>query len=190
MAIPTSELQTLTPSSIIELFKLELNAELQGSSEVFLFHAGSNQFNNSIIWQGESYDKFPITAEGFEFTGSGTMPRPTLTISNLFGFVSGLIKDTNNVSSKNDLGGAKFIRRRVLASSLDNANFTDGVNIFGTPNSNELPQEIFFIDRKVAENRQVVQFECVSSLDLQGVKAPKSQVTRKDFRGVGTFRNA
>ena len=48
MAIPTSELQTLTPSSIIELFKLELNAELQGSSEVFLFHAGSNQFNNSI----------------------------------------------------------------------------------------------------------------------------------------------
>ena len=118
------------------------------------------------------------------------MPRPTLTISNLFGFVSGLIKDTNNVSSKNDLGGAKFIRRRVLASSLDNANFTDGVNIFGTPNSNELPQEIFFIDRKVAENRQVVQFECVSSLDLQGVKAPKRQVTRKDFRGVGTFRNA
>ena len=190
MAIPTSELQSLTPSSIIELFKLELNAQLQGSSEVFLFHAGTNQLNNSIIWQGESYDKFPITAEGFEFTGSGTMPRPTLTISNLFGFVSGLIKDTNNVSSKNDLGGAKFIRRRVLASSLDNANFIDGVNIFGTPNSNELPQEIFFIDRKTAENRQVVQFECVSSLDLQGVKVPKRQVTRKDFRGVGTFRNA
>ena len=189
MAIPTSELQTLTPSSIIELFKLELNAELQGSSEVFLFHAGSNQFNNSIIWQGESYDKFPITAEGFEFTGSGTMPRPTLTISNLFGFVSGLIKDTNNVSSKNDLGGAKFIRRRVLASSLDNANFIDGVNIFGTPNSNELPQEIFFINRKIQENRSFVEFALVSELDLQGKKIPARQVLRSEFAGVGTFIN-
>ena len=190
MAIPTSDLQTLTPSSIIELFKLELNVALHGTNQVFLFHAGSNELNNSIIWQNEAYDKYPITAEGFEYTGSGTMPRPMLTISNLFGFVSGLLNDTNKVSEKNDLGGAKFTRRRTLASFLDDANFIGGVNPFGTPNSNELPQEIFFIDRKVVENRNIVQFELVSSLDLQGVKAPKRQVTRKDFRGVGTFRNA
>mgnify|MGYP001288313199 CR=1 FL=1 len=190
MAIPVSELQSLSPSSIIELYMVELNNLLHGSTQVFLFHAGTNQINQSIIWQNVSYDKFPITAEGFEFTGQGTLPRPTLTISNLFGFVSGLIIDTNKVTSNNDLAGAKFTRRRVLASSLDNDNFTDGVNPFGTPNSNELPQEIYFIDRKVAENRDIVQFECVSFLDLQGVKAPKRQVTRKDFRGVGTFRNA
>ena len=190
MAIPVSELQSLNPSSIIELYKLELNNLLHGKNEEFLFHSGSNQLNQSIIWQGVSYDKFPVVAEGFEFTGQGTMPRPTLTISNLFGFVSGLIIDTNKVTSNNDLAGAKLTRRRVLASSLDNANFTDGVNIFGTPNSNELPQEIYFIDRKVAENRDIVQFECVSSLDLQGVRSPKRQVTRKNFRGVGTFRNA
>ena len=107
----------------------------------------------------------------------------------MFGFVSGLIQDTNAVTSKNDLAGAKFTRRRTLASSLDNINFKDGVNIFGTPNNNELPQEIYFIDRKATENRDIVQFECVSSLELQGVKAPKRQVTRKNFRGVGTFRN-
>ena len=64
------------------------------------------------------------------------------------------------------------------------------MNPFGTPNSNELPQEIFFIDRKMQENRAVVSFECVSSLELQGVRAPKRIVTRKDFRGVGTFINA
>jgi len=189
MTIPISELQSLSPSAIIELYKLELNTALHGTNEVYLFHAGTNQINQSIIWQNISYDKFPIVAEGFEFSGQGTLPRPTLTISNLFGFVSGLIIDTNKVTQKNDLAGAKFTRRRTLASSLDDVNFKDGVNIFGTPNNNELPQEIYFIDRKAIENRDIVQFECVSSLELQGVKAPKRQVTRKDFRGVGTFRN-
>ena len=51
MAIPTSDLQTLTPSSIIELFKLELNVALHGTNQVFLFHAGSNELNNSIVWK-------------------------------------------------------------------------------------------------------------------------------------------
>ena len=93
------------------------------------------------------------------------------------------------MTAKNDLQGAKFTRRRVLASSLDDVNFTDGSNIFGTPNANELPQEIYYIDRKVTETREFVQFECVSVLDLQGIRCPKRQVTRKDFDGVGTFIN-
>ena len=188
MAIPVSELQSLNPSSIIELYKLELNNLLHGKNEEFLFHSGSNQLNQSIIWQGVSYDKFPVVAEGFEFTGQGTLPRPTLTISNLFGFVSGLIIDTNKVTSNNDLAGAKLTRRRVLASSLDNANFTDGVNIFGTPNSNELPQEIYFIDRKSNENREVVTWELSAVFDLMGIRAPKRQCTRSRFPAVGTFK--
>ena len=35
----------------------------------------------------------------------------------------------------------------------------------------------------------MVQFECVSVIDLQGIRVPKRQVTRKDFEGVGTFVN-
>tara|TARA_R100000773_G_scaffold30619_1_gene26171 strand:+ start:584 stop:1156 length:573 start_codon:yes stop_codon:yes gene_type:complete len=189
MAIPTSELQNLNPTAVIELFEVELNTLLHGSTEIYRFHAGTNQLNNSIMWQSNVYDKFPIQAEGFEYSGRGSLPRPTLTISNAFGFVSALIIDTNNVTPKNDLQGAKFTRRRVLASSLDNINFFPATNPFGTPNANELPKEIYFIDRKTVENRQFVQFECVSVLDLQGVRVPKRQITRKDFDGVGTFIN-
>ena len=189
MAIPTSELQKINPSAIMELFVLELNTLMHGSNQIYRFHAGTNQLNNSIIWQGDSYDPFPIQAEGFEYSGTGSLPRPTFTVSNLFGFVSALIIDTNKVTAKNDLQGAKFTRRRVLASSLDHANFTDGVNIFGTPNANEFPQEIYYIDRKVTENRDFVQFVCVSVIDLQGIRCQKRQVTRRDFEGVGTFIN-
>ena len=189
MAIPTSELQNINPSAILDLFIVELNVLLHGKNEIFRFHAGTNQLNANIVWQGDSYDKFPIQAEGFEYSGTGTLPRPTLTISNVFSFVSALIIDTNKVTAKNDLQGAKFTRRRVLASSLDDVNFSSGSNPFGTPNANELPQEIYFIDRKTVENREFVQFECVSVLDLQGVRVPKRQITRKDFDGVGTFVN-
>ena len=63
------------------------------------------------------------------------------------------------------------------------------VNPFGTPSSTtELPQEIYFIDRKTLENRDVVQFELVSALDLENIRAPKRQVTRKDFPSVGSFK--
>ena len=48
---------------------------------------------------------------------------------------------------------------------------------------------MYFIDKKATENRNIVEFEMVSSFDLAGVGAPKKLVTRDDFKGVGTFVN-
>ena len=93
MAIPTSELQSINPSSILELFKLELVEGLHFATgnpssvpTVYRFHSGTSMNSRSnIIWQGDSYERFPITATGFEFAGSGQIPRPTLQMSNLGG---------------------------------------------------------------------------------------------------------
>ena len=48
---------------------------------------------------------------------------------------------------------------------------------------------MYFIDKKTTENRDIVEFEMVTSFDLAGVGAPKKLVTRDDFAGVGTFVN-
>ena len=81
MAIPTSELQSLSNKSIIELYSLTLVSSLHGSTDVSRFHSGVGMNSNaSIIWQGNTYSKYPIIAEGFEYTGKGTLPRPTLTV--------------------------------------------------------------------------------------------------------------
>ena len=56
-------------------------------------------------------------------------------------------------------------------------------------NLQALPREVYFVERKTIENRNIVQFELVSSFDLFGVSAPKKLVTREDFAGVGTFVN-
>jgi len=192
MAIPTAELQSLSNKSIIELYSITLVSALHGSTNVSRFHSGVGMNSNaSIIWQGNTYDKFPVIAEGFEYTGKGTLPRPTLTVSNILGTITTLMAGANATTPFNDLQGAKFIRHRTMAQFLDAANFPSNQNPFGTPSSTtELPQEIYFIDRKVVENREIVQFELASVLDLNNIRCPKLQVTRKDFPSVGTFVNA
>ena len=51
----------------------------------------------------------------------------------------------------------------------------------------EFPQEIYKIDRKSAENREIVTFELAAVFDLAGVRAPKRQATRSIFPSIGTF---
>ena len=191
MAIPTSELQKINPSAVIELFELQLIAAIHGSDQLYRFHSGSNQNNRGeIIWQGNSYTRFPIEAEGFEFTGRGQIPRPTLTVSNVLSTLTTLIASVNAFTPANDLNGAKLTRIRTTADNIDAANFDGNTNPFGTPSSNKYPDEVFFLDRKVTENREIVQYEMRGENDHANVKVPKRQITRKDFDGVGTFIDA
>jgi len=190
MAVPVSQLQSINPGAIIELFTLTLDSTLHGASTVYRFHNGANQNSNAeVVWAGNTYQRFPIKCEGFTFNGTGTLPRPTVTISNILGTITAILADVNQTTSGNDLTGAKLTRIRTLARYLDAVNFTGNTNPFGTPNSNELPQEIFFIDRKVMENRNTVQFELVGDLDKQNLKLPKRQVTRNEFPAIGGFIN-
>ena len=161
---------------------------------VYLFHAGNNMKDSlDIVWQSNTYTRIPVKAEGFKYTGKGKLPRPTLTFSNLLGTITAILQLTNQTTAFSDLAGAKVTRRRTLARFLDEANFPSNVNPYKVGSVDptaELPREVYFIERKTTENRNVVQFEMVGSFDLFGVAAPRKLVTRADFAGVGTFVNA
>ena len=129
----------------------------------------------------------PIEAEGFAFQ-NGQIPRPTLRISNALGTVTAILLNVNSITSGNDLTGATVTRIRTLARYLDGINFIGNTNPFGTPDPTaEFPQEIYKIDRKSAENREIVTFELAAVFDLAGVRAPKRQATRSIFPSIGTF---
>tara|TARA_R100001443_G_scaffold22342_1_gene34571 strand:- start:1136 stop:1753 length:618 start_codon:yes stop_codon:yes gene_type:complete len=205
MAIPHSELQKISPNSIIELFELELVEGLHYATgnptnvpTIFRFHSGGNiDTYADIVWQSNTYEKLPIEASGYEYTAKGQIPRPQLTMSNLGGItrsgsvirVTDLLILTNLVTPHNDLLDAKLTKRTITADALDASNFTGNTNPFGTPSANEFPKEIYFIDRKIQESRDAVSFELVSRLDMQNKRIPARQVTRKDFEGVGSFVN-
>ena len=202
MAIPFSELNKINPSSIIELFELELTVGLHipagnpnNLDTVFRFHAGANLNNfGPIRFNGNDYQRVAVQIEGFEDTGKGTIPRPTLTFSNLGGItkdgtvmtMSDFLAIVNSTTPGNDLLDAKVTRLMPLASALDNDNFV-GDNPFGTPSTDRLQDRIYYIDRKATETRQVVQFELVSVLDMQNKRIPARIVTRDLFPTAGTF---
>jgi lambda family phage minor tail protein L len=90
-----SNLQNINPSSIIELFTLQLDNSLHGATTVYRFHNGSSlKDNGEIVWAGNSYQRFPIKAEGFQY-GKGQLPRPTLTVSNALGTITAILLNVN-----------------------------------------------------------------------------------------------
>jgi lambda family phage minor tail protein L len=173
VTVPVSDLQSIAPSAIIELFQLELNAAQHGVNETYYFHAGTDATgsNGDIVWDGQAYLAFPIEATEFEYTGTGSLPRPKLRVSNIYGTITGII-----LTLPNGLEGAKVTRIRTLARYIDGVNFPGGTNPLGTPDSTaEFPREIYYIDRKASENRDLIEFELAAAFDLVGVRAPKRQ---------------
>ncbi len=164
----SSEIQKLAPSAVIELFILDLSLFSQG---MIYFHAGTNALQQKLVWQGNAYEAFPIQIEGFEFNGNGQIPRPKLKVANVTGSITAL------VLTYQDLVGAKITRKRTLAKFLDAANFSGGVNHSADPSA-EFADDIYYIDRKSRETRDVIEFELAASFDLEGVNLPRRQIVQ------------
>ena len=206
MAVPTSELQKINPSNVIELFELQLDSTIHGSTATYRWHNGISENNADIVFGSNSYTRLPIEADGFAYDGK-QLPRPKLRASNINGTFTSLI-----ATLPQGLEGAKVTRIRTLERYIDHGNFDggdilledntnflvqeddsvidqeSGDNPHGTPDSSAtFPLEVFYIDRKTTENRSVIEFELAASFDLHGVRVPKRQVLPADFPGIGTF---
>ena len=119
------ELYKYNSSSVVELFQLELSP-LQSyyttiNPTVYRFHNGYNEnygtTSPNIEWSGSKFIGRPIQMEGVQFSSSGEIPRPTLTVANHDLLFTQLNKAYAN------LVGAKIRRIRTLVKFLDSANF-------------------------------------------------------------------
>lgn len=162
------EIQQLAPSAVIELFVLDLSLFGQG---MIYFHAGTNALQQRLVWQGNTYEAFPIQIEGFEFNGNGQIPRPKLKVANVTGAITAL------VLTYQDMVGVKITRKRTLAKYLDAVNFPVGVNPTADAFA-EFADDIYYIDRKSRETRDVIEFELAASFDLEGVQLPRRQIVQ------------
>ena len=185
------ELLNSSPFAVIELFELRTFEAMHGADETYYFHAGRNRKTTeptntddilkaySIYYNGHTYMPLPIEATGFEYKGDGGLPRPTIRIANLNSNITSLLLSVNLITPGNDLNGAQVIRRRTLSRFLDGSNWEDGTNPYGSPDNSaraQMPAETYYIDRKVAETRDFVEFELTSSLDLANARAPRRLV--------------
>lgn len=176
------ELQQLGPSAIVDLYELDLTPDDVGSSNKYYFHSGTNELSESVTWQAQVYTALPIQVEGFVTSVTGQLPRLKVSLANIDSVFTALILDFD------DMLGAKLTRHRTFAKFLDAVNFTGGVNADADP-SVELPDEIFYAQRKITENKAMVEVEFATKFDLEGVQLPRRQVTANLcswlFRGPG-----
>jgi len=162
-----TELQSLSPSALVELFELDMT-NLPGG-QIERFHAGTNTLTQPVVWQGNTYMAAPIEVEGFDVTTKGALPRPKIRIANVGGAFSALAMEND------DLVGCKIIRKRTYARFLDAVNFPGGVNPEADPQQ-RLKDDLWFVEQKLSENRYVIEWELSSAFDLQGVMLPYRQV--------------
>ncbi len=159
----TSDIQSLEPGKRIVLY--ELDATSIGADKLF-FH--SHLQTGPIVWQGEAYDPWPIEASGFERT-SDQPPSPTIRVSNVDGTITALCL------AFDDLVGASITRRITLSQYLDAVNFPGGVNPTADPDEH-FPDERWFIERKSAETKDLVEFELVTAINFSNRQLPGRQI--------------
>jgi len=152
------EIVKLSPDTLVELYILDAS-DIDG--DVVYFHAGTNNNLQPITFKGDIYQPLPVEVEGFVFNGKGEMPRPKVKVANLDGGISALCL------AYQDMIGTKFIRRRTFARFLDGGDRENDLA--------QLPDDVFYVERKVSETKEVVEFELSSPLDVDGVMLPRRQ---------------
>ncbi|EFC8762075.1 phage minor tail protein L, partial [Escherichia coli] len=88
----------------VVLWEIDLKAQ---GGERYFFCNELNEKGEPVTWQGRKYQAYPIDGSGFEMNGKGSSARPSLTVSNLFGLVTGMAEGLQS------LVGATVVRRRV-----------------------------------------------------------------------------
>jgi len=178
----------LLPDTIIELYEVELG----GSDGIKRFHAGKliekdivlSEVTDAGVRIPHTYFSIPFEVDGFESRGDGQLPRPKLTVANPKGVITDLIK------RRDDLVGSLFKRVRIFLKYIDEENFPDGINPFATSDpSSRFDDDIYVFNRKVTENKYMIEFELVSPLEMENAKLPARLMIANycpwHYRGLG-----
>lgn len=193
-----SESSRLETSALITLFEIDLSLALENQGllddtieKFFYFHASNKLISTSITSRGKEYILCPIEATDFEVTSQGVLPTPKMRITVSEQGIPLLALLKTKIKILGDLVGCKVTRRRTFARFLPNNNFNDQ----NRPQTqeidelSELPPDIWFINRKSNENKNIIEYELNSKLDLENLQIPRRTMIAKrcnnNYRGEG-----
>jgi lambda family phage minor tail protein L len=165
------QLSKLKHDAVIELYKVDLSTA--GYPSIFYFTPVFDSNPLGIGWNGQHYIPTDMVTSGWEYNGQGVLPTPTITITNIFGGISALCRQFN------DMLGAQVTRYRVFRADL-------GL----TQTETITDPDIWFIERKVSEDSLQVNFELASILDLRGVRLPSRPMIANScsWLSIGGFK--
>jgi lambda family phage minor tail protein L len=171
-----SHVQGFDLGARITLFELDLTVFDLGIVRITpTTNDGGSAISFGIDPLGEEiiYAPHPITAEGFELNGSGTLPRPTFTISNLDNSFTSLVEQND------DLHGGILRRIRTYSRYLNSGDEPDG--------NSHMPIDVYVLSQKTAHTREEISWNCAALMDQEGVQLPARPIVR-DYCGHETRR--
>lgn len=118
----------------------------------------------SVGFGGFVYAPHPVRAEGFELTTTGSLPRPTFTVSNLDNSFTALVEQND------DLHGGILTRIRTYGRYLDDGPDPDGAA--------HLPLDVYLLSQKTEHNLERITWTCVAAMDQEGVELPGRTINR------------
>lgn len=162
MDLIATDMQQLTREPRIYLYEIDATAYGDGILRFTPIVNGTDSW--VVSFDNNIYHRLPIAAEGFEWNGAGTAPRPTLTLTAEDLSFLGL------VNRKQDLVGCPVRRIQTHRKYLD-----DGAS----PNPSAVyPIDSYRIEKKASQKRRQLSFELSTPMDQQGKKVPARQVIR------------
>jgi lambda family phage minor tail protein L len=199
------EIFSLSPSSLITLFEIDISdigfdrgifsqGEVDlGINTVFRFHNNVKLLNTSVFWQGKEYIAAPITAEGFETKMEGSLPTPKISITVSEDGIPYLAMLKDRIYQLGDIIGGKITRIRTMAKFIDEVNFLnmERPREFSPDPNAEFPRDVFYVDKKITENKSILEYGLASVFDVEGVQLPLRRVSHDycpfSYRGQGCF---
>jgi lambda family phage minor tail protein L len=172
-----TEAMSPNPSSILEFYLIYYDWPDDQTNFLALTPI-QKSLGVKVIWQGVEYISYPMETEGFAAKGNDELPRPRVTVSNKDLTISKYLRVHNN------LVGAKVVRKRTFARFLDDVNFEGGENPYFDYTTNQsasspdayLPDQTYYISRRVSETKDFVQFELASVFEMDNVFIPNRNV--------------
>lgn len=176
-----AEVFNIEPTAIVDLFRIYPDI-VNYPKTYFNVHNGS-VFGIGISWQGEDYMPIAMEYEGFEVTSDGRPNRPVMRFSNSQYFASSLL------DKYDDFSNGRIQRKRTFVKFLDDVNF-DGGNPWGESDSfAEISDDIYIVSQKKRENKDFVEVELTTPLDLESFEINHRRVLGKycywKYRGPG-----
>ena len=151
-------------SAIVEMFDIDLTAITGDPEDIFYFTNQLKPDETKIQWKGHIYEALPLLSSGYETNTTGQIAQPVLTVANIFGTFTDVIKNLE------DLVGGKVTRRRTFAKYLDGEPEADTLQ--------EFPIDVYYIERKTEETALSITWQLNSVMDLEGLQLPRRVITQ------------
>lgn len=137
-------MNTLVTHELLELLEIDLTS--LGVPAIYLCNT------QEVTYLGNTYTIYPFKTEGYEKSGEGKLPQPTITVSNINGYVTDLL------SIYDDFVNIPIKRTYVWSDSMTAGDV-----------------QTFYVTN-YQENEQVVSFVLRSALEVASVKLPKGRL--------------